>query len=93
MENALKLSKFHIDCFSKISKISIEMKNNSKESYVIEWIRTHQLKEITPSKLHKSNKSRIKTIEEAKVIIESLDSQNYGYIVHAKNGLKFIVLN
>lgn len=91
IENAIKLSRYFVECFKRITKITLELKNNSKEVYVLEYMRNKDMKEISPSKLHMANTSRIKSTKEAKTILESLNSQGYGYIVDASNGCKFIL--
>ena len=91
MKNAIKLSGFYISCFKKIAKISVDIQNNTKEIYTLEWLKLHKTKEVSPSKLHKSNRSKIISIDEAKIILNSLASQGYGYMVNVSNGTKFIL--
>lgn|GEM_PF-4077478 len=91
INNAIKLSRYFIECFKRISKISLELKNSSKETYVLEYMRTKKLNKISPSKLHMANTSKIKSIIEAKTVLENLSNQGYGYIVAASNGCKFIM--
>jgi len=91
VENAIKLSRYFIECFKRISKTSLELKNNSKEMYVLEYMRTKKIKEITPSRLYLTNKSRFRSTNEAMVVLEHLSNQSYGYMDEANNGWKFIL--
>jgi len=91
IENAIKLSRYFVQSFKIITKITFEQKNNSKETYVLEYMRTKKIKEISPSKLYTANTSRIKSIKEAKTVLEHLNNQGYGYIVDASNGCKFVL--
>jgi len=91
MQNAIKLSSYFVECFKKISKVALELKNNSKENYALEYMRTKKLNHISPSKLHLMNKSRFRNTKEAQEVLEHLCNQNYGYMVEMSNGYKFIL--
>lgn len=91
MQDAIKLSRYFIECFKKLSKKTLDLKNNSNENYVIEYMRTNGLKEIAPSRLYLANKSRFSSTKRALEVLVHLSTQNYGYIVDVSNGQKFIL--
>lgn len=91
MINAIKISKYFIDCFEKIANISADIKNNSLEEYTIEWMKTKNIKEISPSKLYLANKSRFKTSNDAKETLQKIAQMGLGDVLEQKNGIKLML--
>lgn len=88
---AIELSSYFIDCFKKVSKITVDIKNNSLEDYSLEWMKTKDIYEVSPTILYKSNKSKFKGIDEAKETLQNLASMGYGELLEKAKGLKFIL--
>lgn len=82
--DAIALSKYFITCFDKISGQNCDY--NPLEAQTLDYLRTKGLMSISPSKLHKNNTSRYKTISSARIILETLANKGYGRLQKTKNG-------
>lgn len=89
LNNAIKLSKYFIYCFHKLSNERITI--NPLENYTLELLRIKNIKTISPTELYKKNISRFKSHEMAKITLENLASKGYGRICRSgTRGYKFI---
>lgn len=84
VSGAIALSMYFISCFEKISQQNCDF--NPLEPQTLDYLRIKGLKSISPSKLHKSNTSRYKTVESAKHTLETLANKGYGRLQKVKNG-------
>ena len=91
--NSTKVVQYYISCFQRISNISLDAKNLSKEHYVLNWLKTKGLTQVTASDLYKSNKSRYKDIDDAVFILENLAGMGQGQFISAGNGKNKFILN
>lgn len=90
VQKAIKLSKYYIECFEKL--ISIQVATMPVESFALDYIKTRNLKSISPTQLYKSNTSKYKSKNEAQIILENLSAKGYGRLAKTKNGgANFIV--
>lgn len=84
VENAIKLSKYFIDCFKKVLQESLEL--NSLEEYTINLLKTKGIDKISPSKLFKKNTAKYRNKEQAQIALENLSGKGYGRMIKTSNG-------
>jgi len=84
IEAAFAVAKYFINCFVSLTIDSTRF--NSGESYLIQWLKLRNISNITPSKLHLSNRARFKTISIARKYLHCIANSGYGRIVPTKNG-------
>jgi len=84
--NAMKLSTYYMSCFKKISNISVNSSSNDLAMTTLNWMRTKGTKQISPSKLFKSNTSRYRSTTLAKITLESLSNWGFGRLEKTQNG-------
>lgn len=84
VKDAIALSKYFVGCFEKISQQNYDY--NPLEAQTLDYLRIKKLKSISPSKLYKSNTSRYRTSESAKIILEILATKGHGRLQRTKNG-------
>ncbi len=82
--NAIKLSKYFFVCFNKITQERISA--NPLTEATLNYLRTKNKKSISPTALRKSNTSRYKTPEMARIALENLASGGYGRLCKTENG-------
>jgi len=90
IDSAYRIAQYFINCFIKITKIAVKIKCNSLEHYTIQWLKLHKKSSITPSQLHLSNKSKYKSIENARECLQSIANANFGKVTTTKNGLRWV---
>lgn len=78
VKNAIELSNYFVKSFQKIANISFDSKSNELVYLALDYIKTKGLKTISPSKLHRSNKSRYTRLEDARDILLILANMGYG---------------
>lgn len=84
IKSAIKLSLYFLNCFTKITNEHIN--SNQLETCTINNLLSRGIKQISPTTLYKSNYSRYKTKEHAKIVLESLANKGFGRLVKTKNG-------
>ena len=90
VKNAIELSNYFVKSFQKIANISFDSKSNELVYSALDYIKTKGLKTISPSKLHRSNKSRYVKLEDARDILLILANMGYGRLYKGeKKGLTF----
>jgi len=85
---AIELSKYFISCFINIINEKIDA--NPLEDLAISYLKTKEIKFISPTKLLKTNESKYKSLDRAKHVLENLAQKGYGRIIKASNGVKFV---
>lgn len=91
VQNAIKLSEFFIKSFKKIANVSLTNSGNELTNYALNYIKTKNLKTISPSRLHRSNTSRYRNLEAATHILKNLANLGYGRLCKGKKtGQSFI---
>ncbi len=89
LNNSVKLSRYFTKCFRKLMDEKIA--TNPLEEYTLTFLRTKGIKTISPTELRKKNTSRYKTLEMAKITLESLAGRGFGRICKSgSRGTKFI---
>lgn len=88
VENATKLCRYFISCFTVITQNKLDY--DEAEECALNFIKRKKLKSISPTYLHKNNKTTFKNTNPAKLALEGLASKGYGRIQKAKNGETFI---
>lgn len=86
--NAIKLCRYFISCFTVITQNKLDY--DEAEEYALNFIKRKKLKSISPTYLHKNNKTIFKNTNPAKLALEGLAIKGYGRIQKAKNGETFI---
>lgn len=90
VQRAIALSKYFIDCFAKTARVSMNSQSNELATSTLEYLKTNKKREITPSKLYKSNSSKYKNTNIAKIALEILSGQGFGRLEKTLNkGYKF----
>lgn len=65
---------------------------SQKKSPCLDYIKTRNLKSISPTQLYKSNTSKYKSKSDAQIVLENLSSKDFGRLTKSKNGgANFIV--
>ena len=91
VQKAIKLSEFFIKSFKKIANISFTNNSNELTNYALNYIKTKNLKTISPSQLHRSNTSRYRNLEAATLVLKNLANLGYGRLCKGKKkGQTFI---
>ncbi len=89
VKNAIKLSGFYTSSFEKIIKERLSKTPLTNET--INYLYAKNLATISPSKLYKSNTSKYRSKENAKIVLENLANEGKGRIQKSKNGgIKFV---
>ena len=90
VQSAISLSKYFVDCFMKTARQSMNSQSNELATATLEYLKTNKKREITPSKLYKSNSSKYKNTSIAKIALEILSGQGFGRLEKTLNkGYKF----
>lgn len=90
VQKAIKLSEYFIKCFEKM--INSQVVTMPAESFALDYIKTRNLKSISPTQLYKSNTSKYKSKSDAQIVLENLSSKGFGRLTKSKNGgANFIV--
>lgn len=90
VRKAIKLSDYFTKCFKRL--LNKQIVSMPAETFALDYIKTRNLKSISPTQLYKSNTSKYKSKNEAQIILENLSSKCYGRLVKSKNGgTNFIV--
>lgn len=91
LKNAIKISRYFIDSFKNVNCDSLDKNSYALENKALNYLITKECREITPSKLHSSNRSLYRTNEIAKSVLENLARKGYGRLAKTNNnGRKFI---
>lgn len=86
IESAYKIAQYFINCFIKVTKLAIRIKGNSLEHYTVQWLKLQKRQDINPSQLYLSNKSRYKSIVNAKECLYNIANSGFGKIEKTTNG-------
>jgi hypothetical protein len=86
VQSAIKLSVYFINCFEKISNISMNASSNSLAMRTLDWLRIKSIKQISPSKLYKTNTSKYKSPPLARITLEILSGFGFGRLEKCQNG-------
>ena len=87
VENAIRLSNYFIKSYENIA---IKRANsNTLADFVLHYLLLKGKNSISPSELYKSNYSKFKNSEHAKITLEQLAKRAYGRIIKSSNGCKF----
>lgn len=88
VRKAIKVSYYFINCFLNI--INNKVDANPLEDLAISYLKTKNIKDISPTKLFKTNENKYKSTDRAKRVLENLAQKGYGRLIKAKNGVKFV---
>ena len=88
VDKSIKLSQYFIYSFRNI--VNTRSGVDTKEEYALNYLLRKELKCISPTQLFKSNDSKFRTVDKAKITLENLAKKGYGRVTKAKNGVKFI---
>ena len=90
VQRAIALSKYFVDCFAKTARQSMNSQSNELAISALEYLKTNKKREISPSKLYKTNTSKYKKTEIAKIVLELLAGYGFGRLEKTLNrGYKF----
>lgn len=91
VQNAIKLSQYFIRSFESVANVSVNNDGNGLTNFALNYIKTKNLKTISPSQLHRSNTSRYRCIEQARQVLSNLANSGYGRLCKGKKkGQTFI---
>ena len=88
VRKAINVSYYFINCFLNI--INNKVDANPLEDLAISYLKTKNIKDISPTKLFKTNENKYKSTDRAKRVLENLAQKGYGRIIKASNGVKFV---